>query len=79
MFLVSKGFIDLQDDNHEYEIGDVYPREGYKPDEVRILTLASDKNLQGVPLIKEVKEAVTEDAETVPEEVESDGGDEASR
>lgn len=79
MFLVSKGFIDLQDNNHEYEIGDVYPREGYEPDEVRILTLASDKNLQGTPLIKEVKEAVTEDAETVPEEVESDGGDEASR
>lgn len=79
MFLVSKGFIDLQDDNHEYEIGDVYPREGYEPDEERILTLASDKNLQGVPLIKEVKEAVAEDAETVPEEVESDGGDEASR
>lgn len=70
MFLVSKGFIDLQDGNHDYEIGDVYPREGYEPDEMRIAELASDKNMQGTPLIKEVK---------AENEVADDGGEEASR
>lgn len=57
MFIVSKGFIDLQDNLHVYNIGDAYPREGATPSADRIAELASDKNLQGVPLIKAVKGA----------------------
>lgn len=49
---VIKKFTDLQDNNHVYNVGDVYPREGYTPSEERIAELASDKNKQGTPLIE---------------------------
>lgn len=62
MFNVVKMFHDLQDNAHEYNIGDTYPREGYEPSLSRIEELASDQNLQGVPLIVE---DVHEDPEPV--------------
>lgn len=71
MCKVIKKFTDLQDGNHVYNVGDVYPREGYTPSEERIEELASDKNRQGVPLIEvpastvvDVDEAVEETKET---------------
>lgn len=54
MYLVQKSFIDLQDGGHIYELGDEYPRKGYKPTEERIVELAGTNNKQGVELIKEV-------------------------
>lgn len=70
---VIKKFTDLQDGNHVYNVGDVYPRKGYTPSEERIAELASDKNRQGTPLIEvpasaevDVDEAVKETKE--PEE-----------
>ena len=73
MCKVIKKFTDLQDGNHVYNVGDVYPREGYTPSEERIAELASDKNRQGTPLIEvpasaevDVDEAVEETKE--PEE-----------
>lgn len=70
MMTVIKKFTDLQDDNHVYNAGDVYPREGYTPSEERIEELASDKNKQGTPLIEvpasaevDVDEAVEETKE----------------
>lgn len=56
MYRVVKGFFDLKDDKHAYSVGDVYPRNGYAPTEVRIAELSSAKNVQGEPLIAEVKE-----------------------
>lgn len=71
MCKVIKKFTDLQDGNHVYNVGDVYPREGYTPSEERIAELASDKNRQGTPLIEvpasavvDVEEAVEETKET---------------
>jgi hypothetical protein len=54
MFKVIKLFTDLQDNNHLYEVGDVYPREGLEPDEARIAELSGKDNKQGCPLIKAV-------------------------
>ena len=45
-------FEDLQDDSHPYNVGDIYPREGFTPSDERIKELATDKNIRGIPLIK---------------------------
>lgn len=55
MYKVVSFFHDLQDGNHEYKVGDVYPRDGYKPSTTRIKELSGDDNAQGKPLIEEVK------------------------
>lgn len=57
MYKVISAFADLQDGNHVYAIGDAYPREGYTPDEKRVLALSTGDNYQRKPLICEVKEA----------------------
>ena len=44
-------FVDLQDGNHFYAVGDEYPRKGYSPDEARIEELAGADNLQHKPMI----------------------------
>lgn len=51
-------FEDLMDDNHPYNVGDPYPREGYKASEDRIRELASPFNLRQTILIEEVKPVV---------------------
>ena len=56
MYKVIKSFTDLQDNNHAYYVGDTFPHNGVEVGDERIAELASDKNLQGVPLIKEVVE-----------------------
>ncbi|WP_192913006.1 hypothetical protein [Bacillus mesophilum] len=53
-YIVIKDFKDLQDDNHIYSKGDKYPRKG-RGKKDRVEELASIKNKQGVPLIKEVE------------------------
>lgn len=54
MYKVIRSFIDLKDERYLYKVGDVYPREGYTPTDERIEELSSDKNKQGVELIKKV-------------------------
>ena len=56
MYKVIKSFTDLQDNNYAYYVGDTFPRNGVEVGAERISELASDKNLQGVPLIEEVAE-----------------------
>ena len=56
MYKVIKYFTDLQDDNHAYNPGDVFPRDGVEVSEARIKELSSDKNKRKMPLIEEVKE-----------------------
>ena len=51
-YKVIKYFEDLQDDNHPYNVGDIYPREGLKPSRNRIRELASPFNLQKTVLIE---------------------------
>ena len=66
MFIVINAFLDLQDAEHLYEVGDAYPREGLEPSEERIKELLGSDNLQGQPMIKAVK---TVPADKEPEEV----------
>lgn len=59
-YKVIKFFHDLQDTVktkggeicHAYNVGDTYPREGYKPSADRIAELAGSDNKQGIPLIE---------------------------
>lgn len=59
MYKVIKLFADLQDNNHVYNIGDVFPRSGVEVTEERLAELASSNNKQGVPLIEKVEDAET--------------------
>ena len=54
MYKVIERFMDLQDDNHIYEVGDAYPREGADPTLERIRELASNSNKIGKPLIEAI-------------------------
>lgn len=56
MYRVIKYFTDLQDNNHEYNVGDIYPHNKKKVSASRIKELASDKNRRGIPLIEKVEE-----------------------
>ena len=60
MYKVIKHFVDLQDNNHKYDIGDIYPRKGLNVLQSRINELASSKNKQKTPLIEEIPEKVEE-------------------
>ena len=56
MYRVIHKFYDLKDNNHAYSVGDTFPHNGVEVDVERIAELASDKNLQGVPLIEAIEE-----------------------
>lgn len=60
MYRVIKYFTDLQDNNHEYNVGDIYPHNKKKVSASRIKELSTDKNRQGVPLIEKVEEPTEE-------------------
>ena len=60
-----KHFTDLQDKNHPYDVGDVYPREGHTVTEERLAELAGSENKQGVPLIELVEEPKAASTEKV--------------
>lgn len=62
MAKVIKPFFDLQDNNCEYKVGDIYPRKDYKPTKKRIEELAGNKNKLGEALIE--VEQPKEDAKT---------------
>lgn len=51
-------FTDLQDNSYPYNVGDIYPREGYKPTWKRTQELASSKNIRKKPIIKAIKDTV---------------------
>lgn len=54
--VVYKAFKDIEDNNHFYKKGDIYPREGLKPTKTRIKELSSKKNKIGEVLIEVVKD-----------------------
>ena len=51
-YTVMCAFCDLKDDMHPYNVGDKYPRDGYKPSLERIAELKSDANALKMPIIK---------------------------
>ena len=55
-YKVIRFFTDLQDGEFAYREGDTFPREGKTVTAERLKELSSAANLQGVPLIKEVRE-----------------------
>lgn len=73
MYRVIKAFVDLQDDNHRYSVGDIYPRENAISTPARLAQLAGVKNRQGVSLIEHFDAPVqpeTVEQETPLEEIE---------
>ena len=69
MYRVIAIFTDGKDGGTRYNVGDIYPREGYTPEPGRIEELSSSKNKRGCPLIREEKEPskVEEPKEETPE------------
>jgi len=83
MYKVITSFVDLQDNNHRYHVGDIFPHNGIEVSEERLEELSTDKNRRHKPMIEKVRErkpevkkeepVVTEDAtaEVVTEETKS--------
>lgn len=71
MYKVIKLFADLEDKNHVYNPGDVYPREGLKVTDERIKELSGSENKRGEPLIELIEDVPAEDEKPeAPEEPE---------
>lgn len=60
MYRVIKYFTDLQDNNREYNVGDIYPYNNRKVSASRIKELSTNKNKRGIPLIEKVEEPTEE-------------------
>ena len=71
-YTVIEKFTDLQDNNHKYYAGDLYPRDGLEVSEDRIKELSTDQNRRGFPLISAIIESRVEPVveESVPVEAE---------
>lgn len=63
MYKVIKYFVDLQDGNHPYNVGDVFPRSGVEVKAERLAELAGSNNRQKVPLIAKVEDQADETAD----------------
>lgn len=59
MYKVIHYFTDLQDFNHPYNVGDIFPRNGLKVSEDRLKELSTSKNRQKKPLIMLISEEKT--------------------
>lgn len=55
-YKVIRYFTDLQDNDHAYNVGDIFPREGMTVKQSRLDELAGNSNKQGRPLIEAVAE-----------------------
>ena len=64
MYKVIKYFTDLQDNNHAYKVGDVFPHDGMKVSEIRLKELSTDANRRHMPLIEKVEIVENEAGET---------------
>lgn len=66
VYKVIKKFKDLEDNDHIYEVNDIYPREDIKLEDIsqkRIKELTTKKNKIGEILIEEIKEKSAEKTE----------------
>ena len=55
---VIKHFTDLNDNSHQYKVGDIYPRDGASATSARIKELSSRFNRQRTPLIQAVEDII---------------------
>ena len=67
MYRVIKFFRDLQDNNHAYHVGDLFPHDGMEVSKDRLLELSTDANRRHEPLIEKVED-VAENATSEPVE-----------
>lgn len=67
MYKVLKFFRDLQDNNHAYHVGDIFPHKGMEVSEDRLLELSTDANRRHMPLIEKVEIVENEAGETMEE------------
>ena len=67
MYKVIQYFTDLQDNNHAYHVGDIFPHDGMAVTEKRLLELSTDKNRRHIPLIEKVEIVENEAGETMEE------------
>ena len=58
-YKVIKFFTDLQDNDHPYNEGDIFPRSGVTVTAERLEELSGKENKQGVPLIQMLEEKKT--------------------
>ena len=65
MYRVISPFRDLKNNEHLYDVRDIYPVEGYKPTKARIKELAEGKNPLNRVFIEEIKEAPETGKESV--------------
>ena len=56
MYEVINFFTDLQDFNHPYNVGDIFPHDGMTVSEDRLKELSGSNNKQHKPLIRKVEE-----------------------
>ena len=56
MHKVIRKFFDLQDNDHMYSEGDIFPHNNMEVGQERIEELLSNRNKMGVPLIEEIEE-----------------------
>lgn len=66
-------FTDLQDFNHPYNVGDVFPRQGITVSEARLKELSGSNNKQHKTLIKKIAENAVNEPKIISE---SDSTDE---
>lgn len=55
-FKVICSFADSKDNNHIYNVGDIYPRDGFMADDERINALSTNENRHGTVFIEKVKD-----------------------
>lgn len=55
MYKVIHQFLDLQDENHHYKVGDAYPRNGKRASIKRVEELSGSENKIGKPLIEKIE------------------------
>lgn len=80
-YIATVYFTDLKDNNHVYNAGDRYPRQGYEPTAERIAELSSDANKRKRPVIAAIEEDKQEDIPDVsdaPEVPEAEDAEDVS-
>ncbi|HIA6640336.1 TPA: Rho termination factor N-terminal domain-containing protein [Staphylococcus aureus] len=71
MYKVIERFEDAQDNGHEYQVGDVYPRDGLEVSEERFTELSTINNRRNLIAIKLVEDEQTEEPEANADEQKS--------
>ena len=67
MYKVLVAFTDLQDKNRTYNVGDRFPRDGFKVSAERLQELSSTNNKRGVALIEKIGEKREEPIKVEPQ------------